>query len=163
MQKFDLTTELFAVTDVLLNNNKQVQWGPKELGFEYRSSKLQSMDKTIVLSAIFKAAHGDEENIRQKMDRNLSIRKNTQPPGASLGSMFKNPPGDYAGRLIDAAGLKGIRIGDAEISPKHGNFFINYGNATGKDISELISFVKEKVMEKFGISLELEIKMIGDW
>ena len=64
-------------------------------------------------------------------------RRSTQPPGASMGSMFKNPPGDYAGRLIEAAGLKGTRVGDAEISTVHANFFINHGKASAADIGEL--------------------------
>jgi len=149
--------------EVLLQNNEHVNWDSDDFEFEYRSSKLQSLPGAVVLSASFKLALGNLEEIKQKMDNNHAIRKNTQPPGASLGSMFKNPPGDYAGRLIDAVGLKGIRIGDAEISPIHANFFINYGNATGNDVSELIGFIQEKVSEKFGISLELEIKKIGDW
>jgi len=149
--------------EILLNNNKRVEWGPEELDFEYRSSKLQTMDSTVVLSAKFKLAKGNNAEITQEMNRNLEMRKNTQPPGATLGSMFKNPPGDYAGRLIDAAGLKGIRIGNAEVSPKHGNFFINHGNATGDEFNELIIFVQDKVKEKFGVLLELEVKRIGDW
>jgi UDP-N-acetylmuramate dehydrogenase len=149
--------------DILLQNNEQVIWNADDFDFKYRSSKLQTSPSTVILSASFKLALGNLKEIEQQMDNNHAVRKNTQPPGASLGSMFKNPPGDYAGRLIDAVGLKGVRIGDAEISPKHANFFINYGGATGNDVFELISFVKEKVSEKFGISLELEIKMIGDW
>lgn len=156
-------SDILISTDVLLKNNKRVQWGAEELEFEYRGSKLQNMQRTVVLSASFKLAVGDIDTITQEMNDYLAVRRNTQPPGASMGSMFKNPPGDYAGRLIDASGLKGIRIGDVEVSPKHGNFFINYGNATGQDVSELIDFVKKNVLEKFGVSLELEVKMIGDW
>ena len=90
-------------------------------------------------------------------------RRSTQPPGASMGSMFKNPPGDYAGRLIEAAGLKGTRIGDAEISPLHANFFINHGKASAADIGELIRTARETVAEKFGVQLELEVELLGDW
>lgn len=80
-----------------------------------------------------------------------------------MGSMFKNPPGDYAGRLIDAAGLKGYAIGDAEISHLHGNFFLNRGRATARDIFRLIIHAQKVVHDQFGILLELEIEQIGDW
>lgn len=80
-----------------------------------------------------------------------------------MGSMFKNPAGDFAGRLIEEAGLKGIRVGDAAISSLHGNFFINYGSATSADVWDLISLAKNIVASKFGIDLELEIELIGAW
>jgi UDP-N-acetylmuramate dehydrogenase len=80
-----------------------------------------------------------------------------------MGSMFKNPPGDYAGRLVEAAGLKGARRGDAEISQLHANFFINHGKATATDIWELIQVAQRTVKEKFGISLDLEIELLGAW
>jgi UDP-N-acetylmuramate dehydrogenase len=80
-----------------------------------------------------------------------------------MGSMFKNPPGDYAGRLIEAAGLKGTRIGNAEISPLHANFFINHANTTAEDIRALIRLAQQTVKEKFGVELELEIELIGEW
>ena len=77
--------------------------------------------------------------------------------------MFKNPKGDYAGRLIEEAGLKGYRIGNAEISTLHANFFINHGNATASDIRVLIELAREKVLEQLGVNLELEIKLVGEW
>ena len=77
--------------------------------------------------------------------------------------MFKNPPGDFAGRLIEEAGLKGARVGDVEISSRHGNFFLNKGKATAADIATLIARVRDQVQEKFGVELELEIQFIGDW
>jgi len=80
-----------------------------------------------------------------------------------MGSMFKNPPGDYAGRLIEAAGLKGLVVGDAQISSVHANFFLNLGKASAADISALIRQVKQAVLDKFGIELELEIEMLGEW
>ena len=78
-----------------------------------------------------------------------------------MGSMFKNPPGDYAGRLIEAAGLKGMQIGGAEISPLHANFFVNHGKASANDIHQLIELARKKVADKFGVNLELEIELIG--
>ena len=80
-----------------------------------------------------------------------------------MGSMFKNPKGDYAGRLIEAAGLKGTRIGDAQISNTHANFFINQGQASASDIFALIQLAKRSVFEKFDIALDPEIELIGDW
>src|SRR5688500_4506978 len=90
-------------------------------------------------------------------------RKATQPPGASLGSMVKNPNGDYAGRLIEAAGLKGTRIGNAEVSPIHGNFFINHGATKAEDIRALIELVQKTVKAKYDFELELEIEFVGEW
>jgi UDP-N-acetylmuramate dehydrogenase len=97
------------------------------------------------------------------MDDFSARRRRSQPPGASLGSMFKNPSGDFAGRLIEAAGLKSTRIGGAEISPVHANFFINLGDATADDIGQLISQAQRLVQDQFGILLELEVELLGDW
>jgi UDP-N-acetylmuramate dehydrogenase len=80
-----------------------------------------------------------------------------------MGSMFKNPPGDYAGRLIDAAGLKGERIGNAQISTLHGNFFINLGSARAQDVYALIHRAKQQVFEQYNVDLELEIELLGDF
>ena len=80
-----------------------------------------------------------------------------------MGSMFKNPKGDYAGRLIEAAGLKGTRIGNAEISPVHGNFFINHGQTKASDIRALIELTQKTVADKFGVKLELEVELVGEW
>ena len=96
------------------------------------------------------------------MDEYAAYRRSTQPPGASMGSMFKNPPDDYAGRLIEAAGLKGTRIGGAEISPVHANFFINHDEATAADVIKLIRKVQHQVLDQFGVALVLEIELIGE-
>ena len=80
-----------------------------------------------------------------------------------MGSMFKNPEGDAAGRLIEAAGLKGTRIGGAEVSPLHGNFFVNHSESSASDVHELIELVQKTVREKLGVELELEIELIGEW
>jgi UDP-N-acetylmuramate dehydrogenase len=88
-------------------------------------------------------------------------RKASQPPGATVGSMFKNPPGDYAGRLIEVAGLKGYRRDQAQISPIHANFFVNLGGAKADDVVHLIELARQRVYDQFGVTLELEIEMIG--
>ncbi|MEJ2734380.1 MAG: hypothetical protein P8189_12570 [Anaerolineae bacterium] len=90
-------------------------------------------------------------------------RKATQPPGASCGSVFKNPPGDFAGRLVEASGLKGKRVGGVEISNLHANFMVNQGGATAADVKALIDLARESVKESFGVELELEIELIGEW
>ena len=89
-------------------------------------------------------------------------RRVTQPiEQRSLGSTFKNPPGDSAGRLIDAAGLKGMRVGGAQISPKHANFIVNLGGATADDVLALMAEMRDRVFERFGIELEPEVRIIG--
>ena len=103
------------------------------------------------------------EAVQGRMEANSAQRRRTQPPGASLGSMFKNPAGDYAGRLIEAAGLKGTRIGGVEISSVHANFFVNNDQATASDIWKLIQLARTRVQEKFGVSLELEVELLGEW
>jgi UDP-N-acetylmuramate dehydrogenase len=97
------------------------------------------------------------------MDTFLAYRRLTQPPGASMGSMFKNPPGESAGRLIEAAGLKGKRIGNAQISPLHANFFLNLGDARAADVYALIREARETVRQRSAIDLELEIALVGEW
>jgi UDP-N-acetylmuramate dehydrogenase len=118
---------------------------------------------TVILSALLKLERSTPEAAQAKIEEYTNFRHRTQPPGASMGSMFKNPPGDYAGRLIEAAGLKGTVIGDAMISTLHANFFINRGQATSADIYRLIDLARKTVAEKFSISLELEIELVGDW
>ena len=150
--------------EILDRINGRKIWPVRRMKFVYRGSVLkQNPGQAIVLSALLKLEHGSPEAIHQKMDAFLAHRRRTQPPGASMGSMFKNPPGDFAGRLMDAAGLKGTRIGGAEISSLHGNFFVNTGRATASDVYELIQLARRTVVERMGVQLDLEIELIGDW
>ena len=143
---------------------KREQWLPGNLEFSYRSSILKrNPDRIVVLKAALELKASTPEDVLKKMDQFVAYRHQTQPPGASLGSMFKNPRGDFAGHLIEAAGLKGTRVGDAEISSLHGNFFVNRGQASASDTLALIQHVQQRVYEKFGILLELEIELVGDW
>jgi len=152
------------LAEVLHHTQGRQQWSPDNLEMAYRSSKLkQQPGEAVVLAASFKLSFGQETLIKEKMEEFLAFRKQTQPPGASMGSMFKNPPGDHAGRLIDAAGLKGTRIGNAQISDLHANFFINHGNASAAEVYSLIRKAQQAVMDRFGIQLELEIGLVGDW
>jgi UDP-N-acetylmuramate dehydrogenase len=140
------------------------EWPVEKLEYAYRSSSLKRQPgKTVVLSARLRLERATAEQAQAKIDEFVDYRKRTQPPGASMGSMFKNPPGDYAGRLIEAAGLKGARVGDAQISPVHANFFINLGNASASDIRLLIELAQKTVKDKFGVALELEIELVGEW
>jgi UDP-N-acetylmuramate dehydrogenase len=140
------------------------EWSAQELGFGYRNSRLKSQIRNpVVLEAEFKLTQSTREECEVKAAEFTEKRKRTQPPGASLGSMFKNPLGDYAGRLVEAAGLKGARVGNAEISPVHANFFVNLGGASATDIYSLICLAREQVRHRFNVTLELEIELVGEW
>jgi UDP-N-acetylmuramate dehydrogenase len=117
----------------------------------------------VVLSATLVLERSTTARVHERMDEFNLYRRRTQPPGASMGSMFKNPSGNFAGRLIEAAGLKGTAIGGAEISSMHANFFINRGEASASDVRALIELARREVARQFGIQLELEIEMIGEW
>jgi UDP-N-acetylmuramate--alanine ligase len=137
---------------------------PEKLNFSYRSSYLrQHPGQAVVLSAEFALTRCEPSDAVAKVGELLARRRSSQPTGASLGSMFKNPPGDHAGRLIEAAGLKGYRMGNAEISQQHANFFINLGDARAEDIRALMDMARTTVRQKFGIELEPEIILAGDW
>jgi UDP-N-acetylmuramate dehydrogenase len=144
-------------------------WTLAELGYEYRSSRLKrsatakAQPDVVVLAARLRLEPAGTEEVQARIEEYVAHRRRTQPPGASMGSMFKNPPGDYAGRLIEAAGLKGARVGEAQISELHANFFINLGQASAADILALIRMAHRAVAEKFGVRLELEIELFGDW
>jgi UDP-N-acetylmuramate dehydrogenase len=148
-----------------------VEWSVKQFEYGYRDSLLKRIARgraphaatRTVLAAMFVLTPGDPVELARRADQFVARRKATQPPGASTGSMFKNPPGDYAGRLIEAAGLKGTQVGGAQISPLHANFFVNTGNATAADFKALIDLAREQVQRRFGVTLELEIELIGEW
>ena len=105
----------------------------------------------------------DPQKLRMAVDEYKLYRKRTQPPQQSAGSVFKNPPGDYAGRLIEAVGLKGMTHGGAQISERHANFIINVGGATAADIAALIKEARSRVHAQFGVELELEVELRGAW
>jgi UDP-N-acetylmuramate dehydrogenase len=129
--------------------------------FAYRCAGLPK--GCVVISATFALAPADPTAIRQQISRWLVRRNATQPVEfRSAGSIFKNPSGDYAGRLVEAAGVKGIRIGQAMISEKHGNFFVNLGGARAADVLALVTLVRERVRDSSGVDLELEIRVVGE-
>lgn len=133
-----------------------------ELQLGYRTSIL-SKTKDVVVEAVFQLKEGNKEEIKAKMDDFTHQRESKQPlEYPSVGSVFKRPPGYYAGKLIQDSGLQGKGVGGAEVSTKHAGFIINKNNATAKDYIATIEMVRKKVKETFGVELELEAKIIGE-
>jgi len=133
----------------------------REIGLlPYRNGRIE--EDEIVLRVHLQLRKGDREEIAARIDELKRYRLETQPQGLpSAGCIFKNPPGAKAGELIEKAGLKGMRIGGAEISQKHANFIVNLGDASAEDVRELVKLAKRAVYEKFGLLLEEEIVYIG--
>ena len=146
--------------DVMTSKGKLKSYNSNEINFSYRLSSFKPDE--FILVAKFELTYEDPIIINDKRKKASSGRKTNQPLRfRSAGSVFKNPKGYAAGYLIEQVGLKGTRIGDAEISNHHANFFINHGNASAANIKKLIELAKEKVFQEFHIELELEIKMMG--
>ncbi|MDD4237403.1 MAG: UDP-N-acetylmuramate dehydrogenase [Desulfotomaculaceae bacterium] len=132
------------------------------LNFSYRSCDLQR-EPAIVVEARFTCYPREKQLIQEEMEKFIARRQSTQPlrmPNA--GSVFKNPPADSAGRLIESAGLKGLRVGGAQISTLHANFIINLGTATASDVLALIDKTRETVLARYGVELLLEVQIVGD-
>jgi UDP-N-acetylmuramate dehydrogenase len=135
--------------------------GP-EVAWGYRASGLQA--RGIIVEAALRAVEGDAEHIRRTMEASLRRRKRTQPLSMpSAGSVFVNPEGDSAGRLIEAAGLKGAQIGGARVSEVHANFIVNAGGATAADVVSLVRLVRDTVKEAYGIELTPEVRFLGSF
>lgn len=135
----------------------------EECSFGYRTSKFSKGDY-IVLGCTLKLRKGNPEEIRARIADYTQRRVSKQPlEKPSAGSTFKRPEGHFAGGLIEKAGLKGYSIGGAQVSEKHAGFVINTGTATAKDVLDLIEFIKKTVFEKFGVELEPEVKLIGEF
>ena len=117
----------------------------------------------MIVEATFLLHRARADELRARVDAYRQHRKATQPTQASAGSVFKNPPGDYSGRLIEAAGLKGAIYGKAAISTRHANFIINPGGASAADVVGLIAVARNTVRERFGVELDLEVLLRGDW
>jgi UDP-N-acetylmuramate dehydrogenase len=131
-----------------------------QVGFSYRHTRLQKND--VVLSASFEMPSGDPEEIMKIRNELILKRNRTQPTNLpNSGSMFKNPPGTFAAKLIEEAGLKGTRWGNAQISEKHANFIVNLGGATANDVMHLLATAQKTVRDIFEVTLELEVKLIG--
>lgn len=134
----------------------------EEMEFSYRTSVLQKQRPGIVVEAVFELTKGEKDSIVAEMQKNKDYRKHTQPWNyPCAGSIFRNPLPNYAGQLIEAAGLKGFSIGGAKISEMHGNFIVNSGNATAKDVEDLIQYIKDKIFALYEIKMETEVEIIG--
>lgn len=133
----------------------------KEADFAYRSSRFQTSGE-IILSVKIHLQQSSPKEIAEKT-RDILLRKEHHPAGATIGSTFKNPENYHSGELIEKAGLKGRQIGGAKISEKHANFIINEGDASAADVKNLIDLMKSTVKEKFNVNLEEEVRYIGDW
>lgn len=141
-------------------------WKVAELGFGYRTSAFRdgALQGALVVAATIQLERGDGEEAKHAMARLTRERNESQPiKTKNCGSVFKNPPGDSAGRLVQAAGLKGLREGHAVVSSLHGNFIINEGGATAEDVRRLIDRVRVEVKKRFGAELETEVEMVGRW
>ncbi len=133
-----------------------------EVGFAYRRTALAQ--GFIITRVEFDLAQGDRERLRAKVADLHAKRAARQPLGVpNAGSIFKNPPGNFAGRLLEGAGLKGARLGGAAFSPQHANFIVNLGGARAEEVRALIEMARSKVKEQSGVWLEPEVKLVGDW
>lgn len=156
----DVLLECAALTP----SGETVRLAAADCGFAYRFSRFKSdLSGHVVVSAHLRVHDDDPAAVRARTDAIQAQRKATQPYGVrSLGSVFKNPPDDKAGRLVEAAGLKGRRHGGAQISPKHANFIVNVSHATAADVLALVTLAHDEVLRSFGVDLEREIIVLGD-
>jgi UDP-N-acetylmuramate dehydrogenase len=144
----------------------RVTWSPSDLELGYRTSALRdgALKGALVVDATITLTRGDGEEARQLMAKLTRERSETQPiKTKNCGSVFKNPPGDSAGRLVQAAGLKGLREGKAVVSELHGNFIVNEGGARAADVARLIEKVRAEVRRRFNAELEPEVEFVGRW
>ena len=161
---FSMANVLQSVT-ILDEHNLTRRVPAEELELGYRSSifRKKTSQPWVILSAEVTLQRGDAKELADRISAYDAWRRARQPAGSSCGSVFKNPPGDYAGRLIEAAGLKGECSGGAKVSSLHANFFVNTGGATAADVMALIDRARNEVKRQFGITLELESELVGKW
>lgn len=154
--------DIFASCDVLLADGRVVTMMKEEMAFSYRHSTLQDQH-AIILSARFDLAQGDQDQIKKRMDELTELRQLKQPlEYPSCGSVFKRPVGHFTGKLIQGAGLQGLKWGGAQISEKHAGFIVNVDHATATDYVELIAHIQQVIKERFDVQLETEVRIIGE-
>ncbi len=156
----NISDRLVAVETLI--DGKIKKYEKSECEFGYRTSRFLGK-KEIVISATFKLFEADKELITAGVSAYRDLRKSIQPTGRSCGSVFRNPEGYTAGKLIDELGLKGLRIGGAKVSEIHGNFILADGKATATDIATLIEYIKKKVKDAFDITLKEEVEYVGEF
>ena len=157
-------SEVLVDVDGFMPGTGRTTWKPADLKFDYRTSALRDgkLKGGLVVEATIQLERGDGEGAKAMMTKLTRERNETQPiKTKNCGSVFKNPRGDSAGRLVQAAGLKGARQGNAVISSLHGNFIVNEGGATASDVKKLIERVQAEVLRRFNVELETEVEMVG--
>lgn len=155
-------SRVFKSAEIVRENGELVIYGPEQMAFDYRRSVLHGT-KGIVAAATFSLAEGNAEEIKASMAAYKDRRRATQPLSQPCaGSVFRNPPGDHAARLIESAGLKGLKIGGAEISAIHANFIVNTGQASAEDVLALMEQVKQTIAKEYGVALVPEVFLVGE-
>lgn len=155
-------SRILKEAEILFENGETKVLSNEELQFSYRHSLLQSQ-KGIVLEAVFQLKTGDRKEIAAALAAYKDRRRQSQPlQQPCAGSVFRNPPGDHAGRLIEACNLKGYKVGGAQVSTIHANFIVNCGGATATDVLTLMEHVQSVVQEKFGVNLHPEVLVVGE-
>ncbi|WP_274651852.1 UDP-N-acetylmuramate dehydrogenase [Paenibacillus humicola] len=155
-------SRIFKSADVVLETGELVRYGPGDMQFAYRHTVLHDRPG-VVARATFELREGDRKEIAASLASYKDRRRRTQPlqlPCA--GSVFRNPPGDHAARLIQEAGLKGLRSGGAEVSAQHANFIVNTGQATAEDVLALMATIRSTVNDRFGVDLVPEVLVVGE-
>ena len=152
--------DILASCTIVLRDGTVEEWPAEQLRYSYRHSELP--EGAVVVEALFRGIPGDPATIGAEMDRIAAAREASQPLRSRTGgSTFKNPPGHKAWALVDSAGCRGLRVGDAQVSEKHCNFLLNLGNASSSEIEELGEEVRRRVQDQTNITLEWEIQRIG--
>ena len=160
--KLSLVKNLISVKVIDNKTHEKFEIEKKDINFEYRFSSFQRNNLTIISAKLYFEPNGNIKQLIQTTKNNLKLKTETQPyHQPSFGSVFKNPANNYAAKLIDDIGLKGFKIGGAEVSSMHSNFIINNSSASSKDIYELITVIQQKVLQNKGIYLQPEVRMIG--
>lgn len=148
--------------DAMSAQGETVRYSREQMNFSYRDSHLPA--GTVVTRVRLRLTKAEPVRVDSKLRELVGRRKSSQPAGLpNSGSMFRNPPGDYAGRLIEAAGLKGKRIGQAQIAERHANFIVNLGGAKATEVRQLMALARSEVSRQFGVDLAAEVKLLGEW
>lgn len=146
---------------VLSQSGEIKTYNKEDMSFDYRSSKLKGKNE-LVLQVTIRLENGDKERIKSIMERNTKLRRDSQPlQHPNAGSIYRNPPGESAGRLIESIGAKGWNCGDAQVSEVHANFIVNKGHARAKDVLKLMGKVENAVYNKYSIELKREVVLLG--
>ncbi|MGZ9585068.1 UDP-N-acetylmuramate dehydrogenase [Paenibacillus marinisediminis] len=156
-------SRIFESAEIVLETGELVTYSVEEMQFSYRHSVLHER-KGIVVEATFRMEHGDRATITDALASNKERRLQTQPlTAACCGSVFRNPPGNFAARLIEEAGLKGFTVGGAEVSKMHANFIVNTGQATASDVLTLMKHIQDTIRDKYEVELVPEVLVVGEW